>query len=111
MFIERFDKFARQIVHPDEAIVLMIHGYFSRNGIDWMRRHRSVKLMSLCFQPTPPIYCSHVTATSIQMFQSAVRKTRDVITGKTATNVHATGFKIKLAVAGHAAITAHKVRD
>ena len=111
MFIEHFDKFVRQIVAPDLSVALFRDGHSSRNGIEWVEevQKRNIEVLVL------PANTTHVLQTcgdeSNKTFQRAVRKTRDDLMGLAATNVHANGFKIKLAVAGHAAIIAQNVRE
>ena len=37
-FIDHFNSFVRQFVHPSQNILLTLHRHSSRNGFEWLRR-------------------------------------------------------------------------
>ena len=109
--IEHIDKFVRKAVPRENAYILFLDGHGSRKGIEWIEKARTHNIEVVVLPANTTHFLQPCDNQINKSFQKAVRDTRDELLTLASTNIHAMGFKLKLAVAGHATVTASIVRE
>ena len=109
--IEHIDTVVRKAVPRERAYILFLDCHGSRKGIEGFEKARTHNI-EVVVLPANTTHFLHPCDNQInKSFQKAVRDTRDDLLSLASTNVHAIGFKLKLAVSGHTAVTASIVRE
>lgn len=94
----------------EKAIVLFLDGHASRNGLKWIEEAQKCNIEIILLPANTTHFLQPCDNDLNKTFQRVIRETRDALLKMATTNVHAMGFKLKLAVAGHAGVTPDVVR-
>ena len=108
---EHIDKFVRKAVPREKAYIMFLDGQESRKGIDWIEKARTNNIEVVVLPANTAHFSQPCDNQTNKSFKKAVRDTRDELLSLASTDVHAIGFKPKLAVAKHPAVTASNVRE
>ena len=102
--------FAQKSVPSDKAVVLFLDGHSSWRGIEWLEKAKARNIEIIILPSNATHFLQPCDTFFNKRFQQTARKTRDGILRMGLTNVHAMGFKFKLALAAHISITPEIVR-
>ena len=109
--VEHINRYIRQFVRRHQPIVLLLDGHSSRKGTDWVQYGEGHNIVLVLLPAITKHFLQPCDNSINKTFQRTVRATRDALLKMAQTNVHAVSFKLKLAVAAHAAISEDVVRN
>lgn len=93
-------------MHAQKPIIPFLDHHASRNGVVWIDYAKEGKIMAILLPANTTHIMQPCDNKIDKSFQTAVRNTRDEVLAMASTNLHDKSFKLKLAAAAHAAVTA-----
>lgn len=109
--VERISRYIKQFVPRHQPVVFLLDGHSSRKGINWVQYGERHNIVLVLLPANTTHFIQPCNNAISKTFQKTVRATRDTLLKMPQTNVHAMSFKLKLAVAVHAAISEDVLRN
>jgi len=103
--VRHINDHVRLSLPETETILLMMDGHSSRNGLAWLERCQECNIEVVKLPANTSHFLQSCDKSVNKTFQQTVRKTRDELLSMCHISHANVAFKMKLAVAGHRALT------